>query len=511
MLKDLIKALSLANLCFIITWNELLNAPVRRFNTCLAIIINVMLLSSFFWIVVTLARRSGSVLAMRLVRFFFPLVILLPLNGLSQILFPGQELINDLAFLTIAIAILGLFEVMPWHRIILRTSAIGVMVLSPFFLITVSQSLWSALNVPRAALAPRLSVKTTSAPRVLWLLFDEMDQSITFSNRPPTLQLPELDRLRSQSLYAANVHPPSDATLVSLPALITGKLLSNAELVNPAKLMITLADAERPVSWNSEPNLFSEVREAGFNTAMTGWYIDVPCCDILPESLTTCSWINAEATLRETMSDQIDKVITTVPLASGLGIITLDKKERERKKSLKSYIGVLESARKVALDSEIGLGLVHLPVPHPPGIYRRDREEFEVRTESSYLDNLRLVDRTVGELRRAMEESGMWENTTVLLTSDHWLRRGLWRSTGTWTSEDADTISSESDHRVPFILKLAGQKRPVTYDHVFNNVLTHDLILGVLRSELSSPESVAQWLDQHRSIGESPYLFNSLD
>ena len=327
MLKDLIRALSLANLCFIATWNELLNSPLRRFNTCVAVIINVMLLGALFWIVVTMARRSRSNLAMRLVRFFFPLVVLLPMNGLSKILFPGAKLMSELTVLGIAIGIMGLFEVMPWHRNILRTSAIGVLVLSPFFLMTVSQALWSAINVPHTPLASPLRVKNTHGPRVLWLLFDEMDQGVAFSNRPARLQLPELDRLRGQGLYATNVYPPSDSTMVSVPALITGKLLSNAELVNRSTLMITFADPERRVSWNSEPNLFSEAREAGFNTALIGWYL--PCCDILPESLTSCSWIDTEAaTLLESMSEQVEKLMGTVPFFQVLDRLGLIKKNR---------------------------------------------------------------------------------------------------------------------------------------------------------------------------------------
>ncbi|MFY9611122.1 MAG: sulfatase-like hydrolase/transferase, partial [Blastocatellia bacterium] len=447
-------------------------------------------------------------LAMRLVRFFFPLVLLLPLNGLSQILFPGAKLINELIAFGIAIAIMGMFEVTPWHNIILRASIMVVMVLSPFFLITISQAFWSAISVPHPQLAASLNVRTTARPRVLWLLFDEMDQRVAFSNRPANLELPELDRLRSQSLYGINVYPPSDSTLVSVPALISGKLLSNAELVSQSKLMITFGDTERPVSWNSEPNLFSEAREAGFNTAFIGWYL--PCCDILPESLTSCAWIDTEAaTLRESMSKQIEGLMITIPFIPALGNTYFDKEESNRNKAVKSHIGVLEAAKRVVVDSDVGLMLVYWQVAHPPNIYRRDTDEFEVKGESSYVDNLRLIDRTVGELRRVMEDSGTWENTYVLLTSDHWWRSSIWRSIGPWTSEDAATFKSESDHRVPFILKLAGQKHPVTYDPVFNNVLSHDLILALLRSELSGPDSVVQWLDQHRSIGQSPYLFNS--
>jgi len=99
--------------------------------------------------------------------------------------------------------------------------------------------------------------------------------------------------------------------------------------------------------------------------------------------------------------------------------------------------------------------------------------------DSSYLDNLVLTDHTLGELRRAMETAGTWENTTVLITSDHW-----WR------------IRGKADHRVPFMLKLAGQKKPVVHEPAFNTVLTHDLLLALMEGELSDPDSVTGWLNR---------------
>ena len=61
------------------------------------------------------------------------------------------------------------------------------------------------------------------------------------------------------------------------------------------------------------------------------------------------------------------------------------------------------------------------------------------------------------------------------------------------------------DPRIPFVLKLAGPHEPITYDPAFNTVLTHDLLLALLRGEVSGPQSVVAWLDAHRSIGDSPF------
>lgn len=61
------------------------------------------------------------------------------------------------------------------------------------------------------------------------------------------------------------------------------------------------------------------------------------------------------------------------------------------------------------------------------------------------------------------------------------------------------------DHRIPFVVKLAGQHEQLTYTSGFNTVLTHDLILALMRGEVTSPGGVAAWLDRHRSMTDSPY------
>ena len=508
MLLDAVMSLSLANLCFIKTWSELLNSPIRRFNTCLAIIINVLLLGGVVFGAITLARHSGKSLPLRLARFVFPLLILIPVNGFIQPFLPKQKLIlSELGFLVLAVIIIGLFEVDPWHQFIIRAATTLTLVLSPFLLITMIQVFWSLMIIPDKQLASPLSVRNTSAPRVVWFLFDEMDQQLAFSTRPATLHLSELDRLRSQAIYATNAYPPSDSTPVSMPALITGKLLSNTKLINTSEMEITFADSERPVGLSNQPNIFSRAREAGFNTALVGWYI--PYCSIIGGSLTSCDWIDTEAaTLRGNLSKQIENVINIVPLASEFGVINVEKKLRNhRKKAVDSYIEVLNDAKRVVSDPNLGLILVHWPVPHAPNIYSRQENDFETDGESSYIDNLQLADRTLGEMRAVMEEAGNWDDSIVLVTSDHWWRPFIWRSSGPWTREDENTPKSDTDHRIPFILKLARQEHEVTCDAVFNNILIHDLILALMRGEVATPDSVVGWIDKHRSIGESPYRF----
>jgi len=506
MLKDLAMSLSLANLCFLITWNELLNSPIRRFNAGLAVLINVAALALVFWIAVTVARRSSGVLPMRLARFLFPLVLLFPIKTCARLLMPGKRFAIELLFLLLYILVVALFEVRPWHRMILNVSSACCLVLFPFCLITFYHAFRTLIPVPANHSAAQPTSSISASPRVLWLVFDEMDQRLAFEDRPATLHLSELDRIRAEGVYATNAYPPSDSTDVSMPALITGKLLSNAELVNQSKLVITPADSGEPADLSGHTNLFTRAADAGYRTAVVGWHI--PYCSLIGQSVSSCTWVDHEpTTLVESMTKQLEALGGAVPLAADFVIAyQMEPQKRQmRRKQYQDYSSVLEAAKTVIIDPDVRLILVHWPVPHLPGIYNRRADSFELNVESGYLDNLRLVDRTIGELRRDLEKANLWDDTALLVTSDHWLR-SFWKTMG--PDPDDRIVPGDQDQRVPFLMKLALQYKAVTYDASFNTVLTHDMVLALLRGEISSPDSVLSWLDEHRSVSHSPYRFN---
>jgi arylsulfatase A-like enzyme len=90
-----------------------------------------------------------------------------------------------------------------------------------------------------------------------------------------------------------------------------------------------------------------------------------------------------------------------------------------------------------------------------------------------------------------MENGGTWDSTTVLFTSDHGYR-------------DSESLDGKSDPRIPYLLKLAGQKEAVAYTPPFNAVLSADLLLAVLRGEIGDAASAKAWLDGNgaRSLGK---------
>lgn len=551
MLRDLVLALSLSNLCFISAWRSLLMPssfflyyhrknlpPVMEY---IALILVVLLVAGLFFIGITLVRRSQNVRFRKFARVVFVLILSVPLYGLlmqidsstvRQLMarhVTDETVVRRLLFtipltLCLFVLFLALIKIKKAVRIANRL----ILVLAPFVAITFAQAIFTAMkyrHVGEGSVAGPLALKDGSRrPRALWLIFDELDFRTAFEQRPPTLKLPELDRLARQSIFAQNAYPPAGETFLTMPALITGRLVSAARRTGPDELMLKFGDDTEATSWSDQPNIFSRAREAGFNTALAGWYH--PYCRVLGRSLTRCVWegqilasqspgegdeteslplsLGRESPLSY-MYSHAYKAALTVPLATFI-LPRVDIGDLERRKQVSDFKAIEGEAITMASDPSLGVVMIHWPIPHAPNIYNRSEGQISAAANRSYLDNLALVDRTVADIRRAMESNGTWDTTAVLITSDHWWRESLWKKHKTWTAEDEAAANGEVDRRIPFILKMAKSgEKGTEFQAPFNTILTHDLVLAILRGEVSDSKGAADWLERHRSIGRSPY------
>jgi hypothetical protein len=128
-----------------------------------------------------------------------------------------------------------------------------------------------------------------------------------------------------------------------------------------------------------------------------------------------------------------------------------------------------------------------LPAPHRPGVYRPKSGKFSVLSTSKvigYFNNLVFADRELGALRRAMETAGEWDKTWLIISADHSWRESL-------------LYDKKRDMRIPFLVKTPGANGPMTYSQPFNTILTHNLILAILRGEVTNQQDTVRWLEAH--------------
>jgi hypothetical protein len=238
------------------------------------------------------------------------------------------------------------------------------------------------------------------------------------------------------------------------------------------------------VPWSAQANVFQRAGALGVNTALVEWFH--PACRILG-GLSYCTW-RPMAMQHNSMGDGFWQILPHQARSLfETSLFSLFGRPLSAGQQTSTYRAILREAETLANDPSFGFTLVHLPIPHAPHAYNRKTGEFTLGNSpvAGYVDSLALLDRTVGEIRRSMENAGTWDSTTVLFTSDHPYRESM-------------QLDGKSDPRIPYILKLASQKEGVEYTPQFNAVLTADLLIAVLRGEIADAPSAAAWLDRNR-------------
>jgi hypothetical protein len=384
------------------------------------------------------------------------------------------------------VAVVGLISILWFHRRLAAWTVGLLLALSPFCAVTFGQALWRAAHYDArefANNAPAPMIRNAPRfPRVVWFIADEWDYRLSFVDRQPGLAMPEVDRLRQGSIFALNALPPGPETPISIPAYYLGKVPDRVVWDGPRELGLYFKDPESYVPWSGQPSVFQRAGKLGLNTALVEWFH--PSCRVL-SGLSYCNWrpmamqynSMGEGFLRILVNQQRSLLETTM--------FSLFGRSLAAEQHTKVYKAILREAEELANNPDFAFTVIHLPVPHAPHAFDRKTGDFTLGNSpiAGYVDSLALLDRTVGDIRRSMERAGTWDSTTVLFTSDHPYR-------------EAEQLDGKSDPRIPFVLKLAAQKEGVVYQHGFNTVLTGELLLGVLRGEITGPPSATAWLNR---------------
>lgn len=494
-LKDALLALSLANLLFVETWAELLfDADGGYFNklpvgwhALLALLFNLTWVAVVAWIILRAVRQTKSAWLRRLVVLAASLVLAQAANYVRvQVL--GWSLGGLLRFgglpMVGLVGLIGLGVLLRFHSLAARVEMAVLGILSPLAFLTLGRVLLVLSGVieirqhTEPGSAAGMLNEPQHAPKVVWVIFDEMDQRLAFTVRPEKLRLPEFDRLMGESISLTNAFPPGHCTLISMPALTTGKAVRRSRATGHSSLELTLQGEDDVVRWESLTNVFDRARALGFNTAAVGWYH--PYDRVMGRSLSRVTWYPYmwfEMVRGETFLECVWNQITAISFVE------------HRRRLAMDYEEAMLDALPLAADPAIGVSLIHLPVPHPPGIYDGARGRHSVTQFGrlqGYLNNLRLADLALGRLREHLTAKCAWTNTWFIASSDHW-----WRQ------------SRSGDHRVPFILKPPAPGKGEVFGGMVNTIVTGDLILAILRGEVTDTGSAIAWLEQ-RTVSEPP-------
>jgi hypothetical protein len=516
-LKRLLLSLSIANLCFITMWTDILglagNPGARYFEAqapdmklVWALIIDILALAALIFSGFVLREkdvRAFRVAGTLFIGFFSLFGVYQLLRSVNTSLYqwlPG----HSVPILKFAIASIALFLLVRFPKRARWAIKAFLLIFSPLFPILALNGLVLYRTVDLREVgkgkAAGMLPPRPDENRVIWIVFDELDQRILFEARPNRIHATEFDRLRAESIYADHVKTPAWDTVLSIPALLSGQVITDAKL-NTSKLLVKFKHCPEWKDFNSEPNVFRRARAAGFDTAVSGW--DHPYGRVMGNSLSDCSWdicatyVLAVARFLHSQplyynafylaAWQAHQVPALYSLSWASPAPQLHRIAWEAHISVARFVA--ENALRMARNRDLDLVFVHFPIPHLPGIWNSKSQSFTTE-DSDYVDNLQFADKFLGEVRGVLEQNGDWDRSTILVSSDHPYREFYWGPPDTAPHSRHDT-----QPYVPFLLKLPGQHDEVVYHRGFNNVLSADLLFEALEGRVRTAPQAVKWLD----------------
>ena len=529
--KRLLIAFSLSNLCFMAMWIQVLtlgSPGIVYYRTIpsdwgllVALVLDVAIVTLFLYACLSAlhhrlrwVRIIGGVLVFALSLFALNeirhLIAIEAYKHVPRSYVKHSEIVL-LLFLAAALLLWGHRKVyQSWLRTLLIVSPLGVVLfLNAFWLYRTPQFRRQTMGKAAGMLSQTLG----HPKRVVWVIFDELDEWLTFDGRPQRIQMPEFDRLRQMSLSAPRALAPAGLTLLSIPSLISGRRVTSVR-VTPYDLNLQFRGSNTWSLWSKQPNIFGRARSAGFDTGLSGWYHAY--CRVLGKDLSTCAWngsggvqvLSTESLLLHRSLLQkalylINWQARSAPFVVGMEWATPDPEESAvlRNQHTLEYQTILHHGMQMLKNSRISLLLLHFPIPHPSGMWNAREHRFPLAKEASdYLDNLELVDKTLGKVRQTLQQVGDWDNSTLLVSADHPLRPDTWsKGWNDWPPELQRATKGRALKYVPFLLKLPDQTKGFTYPHEFNTVVSQALLWEILNGHITTPEGVADWLNDSSS------------
>jgi hypothetical protein len=508
--RDLLVSLSIANLWFTKLWLKILPynrgsnffLPYSPLDTYLAALLNVASWGLALFLLLRFCRRRPRLFPwLVLALFCFTAIVVVYGIGVAFMSFArfvflfGQHGATLVAVGSTAGALAGMYLLVRYRVQLARRYAVLPLLFLPFLPVTVAQSLAAIAKVEPAAnflphaVAPAKPLANPLHKNVVWVIFDETDYRLGFARRPASLALPAFDRFRKGALFATAAYSPNDNTQTSLPSLLTGIPLNRTEPLSATRLDLIHAGSLSHSDFTGADTVFKEVKKRGGSTALFGWFL--PYMRLMQGVDLGRNYARYNVCTSERLLD--------VYLGQWREVVDLRFLPGTNTLLAENQIGMVKEMRtdiaSAIKENDASFMFLHYSVPHSPNVYHRrtGRFGFNRNKREGYLDNLALADRCFAELRKALEEKGIWDSSTVIVSSDHH-----------WRTNTYDGVLDKQ--HVPFMVKFPHQQQGTLYQGRFNTILTKDLVLQILDGKLNSPEQAGAWLDQEMQKGKTPIV-----
>jgi hypothetical protein len=335
-----------------------------------------------------------------------------------------------------------------------------------------------------------------SQQRVVWILLDELSYDQVYEHRLANLQLPHFDEMKSGSVVFSDVQPEGYFTERILPALFIGRKINNIRSSMNRDLEYHDYFEGRWERFNQQATLFGEAKRLGWTTGIAGWYN--PYCTILRDVLDSCYWqsivpfegevAGAEPKLGEVVAAPFE-LPTRQSIVSLYGSLI--------KAHTQEYVDLTGASDALIKNEGIDFVFLHLSVPHPVGVY--NRRTGQLGTVGSYIDNLALTDKALGNVLQRIQGTAAGGRTIVIVSSDHSWRIDIWRSM--WSKEDRLASGGKFDTRPFLLVHFPGEQGGETRAEPLPELAANGILSAILRGEVRSQAELNGWLDGREAGG----------
>lgn len=324
--------------------------------------------------------------------------------------------------------------------------------------------------------APKASAITAAAPavpaprRTVVIVFDEWDMEI--SEREGLFTREPLRGLLTQSFSAEHALPAGPNTLESIPGMLFGQAFGEVDRGGAAALLSKSGQAWRPDS----AQLFSDLAARQLSHAVVGYYHDY--CALI----TTARSCHAEPVqFFQGWKAQFQRVFKRNGEFDFPYSVFLRQWHA-------TYARLHAQALQAVEDRANAVVWVHINVPHPPSAVAQHAPS-DLRRD--YQINLALTAELIEAVRQRLVAQG--GESTLVLTSDHWLReRELWSAMyEQQRGPGSGSAGKTADQRVPLLVWFSAGGQAVSHAPPVSALALRGLVLDLAEGRLRSPQDVA--------------------
>jgi len=293
-------------------------------------------------------------------------------------------------------------------------------------------------------------------------IFDEWSYQRSFNNQHLIPEFENLKHFTDHALVLHNAASPWPDTFNSIPSFLFQTKLrfttKDGKMGFKDKISYPLSQAE---------NIFHHARELGFYTCIIGSYI--PYGGLLGESVDFAKSISVAKRFGNSFQEVLEYQMLTAIL------MLPDPFFKHVRSLIINYFFNQFQIRRVNTTHELVKSIIqnqtrptfavfHYMIPHFPYVFNRDghKKLFAIYKRDSipdYYGNLTCLDEKIGEIISTLKQANKFDNSLIIMTSDHSLR---------YDPDYKKDNSLLEKHHIPLFIKMPYQKHSLEIDSKFN-------------------------------------------